>query len=664
MAWIVSSKLWINDVPGEFVAGQQIPILYTRGTVPHKFTMSVREEKHADGSLRALKNPVTIKVECADATVTQKAEIEFKGWYILSRRQGEWGWVTYQFADARWFHAHQKFTGDFNILTNGDTYRRNSLHGRSPWTCIDAAVEVLEKLGYKASVDPKIDPSLRAAVLPDNLGNSEGGGFFAASLSEVIPVLLEHVGCDITHAQDGSIMVVDRVTERSEGLKKYINTGGGVSKADVHWQKPKMITVAFEKRVERKFDYTESSQSNERATSAGGRPGGVVPELENVTPDWSPEASGPVSDLREIGAWLASLPSPYSELAGPSDDRMARVREFFMAPSMYNTERSDDEVTARIKSIVEGFVRDNWRLTYRVRMDRQGIAQGSIEDVRSRFARPELGRLNRDGTGRRDGAVFMDYTIMLRRPQRLPGEHLLMSTFSQGVEYSLTKPAPFTAEWLDRGEMVFKLSPSKAMAHQAGYLPGRLTKDKGYIPQGGSLIDVINGRAKLVLDATCDFLSSFRLAVFWHALYVGDGPGDYSRTYEVSDTGFADGEVPELVLRGEGLTANFEYVQATGRFPGRLLNLYELQERAKQLREEIIAALDQGKAGISRHGGVDVLTKGNYWVGGDIHEVGVIIGARASFSIDTYITVLPGARKPAPKVFTQHRQSKRSRELQ
>jgi hypothetical protein len=47
------------------------------------------------------------------------------------------------------------------------------------------------------------------------------------------------------------------------------------------------------------------------------------------------------------------------------------------------------------------------------------------------------------------------------------------------------------------------------------------------------------------------------------------------------------------------------------------------------------------------------LTRGKKWVGGDIHELAVVIGKRGPASIDTEIVVLPGARIPPAPVFTR-----------
>ena len=60
-----------------------------------------------------------------------------------------------------------------------------------------------------------------------------------------------------------------------------------------------------------------------------------------------------------------------------------------------------------------------------------------------------------------------------------------------------------------------------------------------------------------------------------------------------------------------------------------------------------------GRPRPARHGGVDVLAKGKFTPQGDIHEVAVIIGQRSASSIDTHITVMPGARLLPKPVFAR-----------
>lgn len=642
MAKLTPSRFWIDDTPGEFVPGHVIDVRLARGFGYHTFSLKVREGWRCDSELQQKKNAVTLKFECAAENVTQATALEFEEWYILARRALEWGWVEYTFADQRWMHRHNKLTAQYNIVSYGGKHRKDSLKGGTrPWTCIDAAEDALTKLGFDVIIDPKLPQHLLSRELPDNLGNSDAGGFVGASLPEFGPLMLEPVRCDVVPTQDGKLMITDRVREASKDLKGYIHIGGQVREADVHWQKPKKLIVEFEKRIERRWTYDETG-----ATSATDQ---VTPQLENVAPRWDADRPDEIDRFVPIGdvgdpVSNALIPLLNLRLTYDSPMSLARLKALFMAPTLYDTEKGSltPEQVGKLR-IAEGYLREHYRRTFRVK---QSISD--VENVRARWARPEIGRLQSDGTNKPDGAVFMDYTVDLRYPQRRAGESALQAAFSENITYSLGRPAPFKAEWIDKSESIFALRENNPTFHKRGYYPGLLTgRGKHY----GNMKEVLRGK-KLAIDSTVDFRDDFKLTVYWHGIFLGAPLGSerYARTHKVEKALFPSGPVDSLTLRCDSLTANFGY---DGTFPGELLNGTELDEKARELQRETKDALTQGRAGVMRHGGLDVLAVGKFHVGGDIHEIAILVGQRAAFSIDTHITVLPGARLlPAP-VFTR-----------
>lgn len=652
MAKLTPSRFWIDDTPGEFVPGHVIDVRLTRGFGYHTFSLKVREGWRCDEELQQKKNAVTLKFECAAENVTQATSLESEEWYILARRALEWGWVEYTFADQRWHKRHNKLTKQYNVISYGSKYRKDSLYAASrPWTCLEAAEDALTALGFQVVIDPKLPQHLRNVKLPDNLGNSEAAGFFGASLPEFGPLMLEPIRCDPVPTLDGKLMITDRVREQSKDLKGYIHIGGQVREADVHWQKPKKLIVEFEKRIERRWEYSEGQTAARNAVS---------PAIENVAPRWdadSPDAGGGFIPLGDVGdsANDALIPLLNLRLTFDSPMSLAGIKSFFMAPSLYDTEKGSltPEQVGKLR-IAEGLLRENWRRTFKVK-----VSQTDTDDIRARWAQPEIGRLQADGTNRPDGAVFMDYVVDLRYPQRKAGEHALQAVFSENISYSTTRPAPFKAEWLDKSELIFQIRENNPTFHKRGYYPGALRgRGKcyaGLTPSGAqvSMQEVIRGRAKLAIDSNVDFTDTFRLTVYWHGLFLGApllGGAGYARTHKVEKALFPSGPVDSLTLRCESLTANFGY---NGTFPGELLNGTELDDKAREMQRETKAALTQGRAGVMRHGGLDVLAVGGFSVGGDIHEIAILVGQRAAFSIDTHITVLPGARlSPAP-VFTR-----------
>lgn len=638
---ITPSKFWIGETPGEFVPGRMIDLRLVRGFGYHTFKLVCREGWRCDTELEAKKNPISIKLECAAEIVSQKTQLEFENWHILSRRALEWGWVEYEIADHRWLHRHNKLTAQYNIVSYGNKRRKDSLYAASrPWTCIEAANAALRDLGFDVVVDPKLPAHLNTIQLPDNLGDFAGGGFMGASLQEFGPLLLEPVRCDIVPTLDGKLLITDRVREASKDLKGYIHIGGQIRAANVKWQKPKKLRHEFAKRIERRWEFTEGTA----AANA------LSPAIENVAPKWDADhpddskgfivfgdANEPDSFIALLNARLGSFDTPLT---------VAGIKSLFMAPSIYDTTRDNQTAEQVAKLMVaESLVRENWRRTFRVK-----VSSTSIDDIRARWARPEIGRLQADGTNKAEGAVFMDYVVDLRFGQRRAGEHPFEAAFSENIRYSFSTPAPFTAKWLDRGELIFQIAGNGPSFYKRGYLPGQL---RGRGKHYGEWDKVKRG-AKLALDSNVDFNDSFRLAVYWHALYMGPPVGytgpQYARSHIIEKTLFEDGDVESLTLRCDSLIANFAY---DGTFPGSLLNGSELEEETRRVVREVKDALTQGRAGPSRHGGVDVLAKGKFTPQGDIHEVAVIIGQRSASSIDTHITVMPGARLLPKPVFTR-----------
>lgn len=643
MSALTPSRYWIDDTPGEFVPGHVINVRLTRGYAPYTFTIKCREDWRCDTELKLKTNAVKLKFECAASTVTSATVFQLENWHIIARRALEWGWVEYTFADVRWLMRHNKLTAQFNIMSYGGKRRKDSLFAFSrPWTCLEAAEFALKDLGFDVELDPKLPAPLASVQLPDNLGNSEAGGFFGASLAEFGPLLLEPLRCDVVPTAGGKLRITDRVHEASKDLENFIHIGGQARESDVHWQKPKKLIVEFEKRVERRWTFTEVSGT---ATASPGDP--LTPQLDNVAPRWDaddPDSIDGFVPIGDVGGYAAYdlIPLLNLRLTFAGVVSLLVLKNHFMAPTLYNTESATitPEQVGKLR-IAEALLREHWRRTFRVR-----VSTTAIDDVRSRYAHPEIGRLQEDGTNRPDGAVFCDYVVDLRYPQRRVGDHPLAAVFSENVAYSQARPAPFSARWIDRGDLVFQLVEGAPRFNKRAYYPGLLDgKGKHY----GDIKNVIRGKAKLAIDSSVKFRNDFTLVVYWNALFLGL-PGSqarqYQRTHKIEKLLFGNGEVDSLTLRCESMTANFGY---DGTFPGSLLNGPALTEEAIRMQRETRDALTQGRAGTMRHGGVDVLAIGAYAVGGDIHEVAIVVGARAAFSIDTHVTVLPGARlHPAP----------------
>jgi hypothetical protein len=328
---------------------------------------------------------------------------------------------------------------------------------------------------------------------------------------------------------------------------------------------------------------------------------------------------------------------------------MAQVRKHYLHKRMFDIHSPNLTTTARANmEVIEQLVRTCFRRRYRFKApDLTGNIK-STDELRARYSDLQLGRLKNDGTTRKD-AVFCDY-IRDDRFGRLPtrNANAIDQVFSDNVPFSTLKAAPFTAEWLPGGreDLIFELVPNVPdTIDVVGYIPGKLNKDKRYNFQASPV--------RIELDDTVELTDDFKMEFFYHGLWVYDGKGDLSRTYDVKlVSGLQNPGIEEMTAElVHDMTANYSFVD-TASFPGRLMNRDELKTRANQVREEIVQSYKQGRAGIVKCAGINVLTKGKIWVGGDISAIEIVIGAKGWGSVETVVHVMPGKRPDVEPVFT------------
>ena len=645
MPVIAPTKVWIAGVPIEFIDGAPIEITISRGITPSLFAVVLRSDGTADKKLAAKNNPVSIKIECADHTSVGKDEIELKNWYIINRREREKGLVVYTIADVRWAHDYNKLTAQYNIVSYGGFYRPASIPSGAAWKSLFAAEDALKKLGYEVEVTDDARFGIGSVQLPDNLGNDpQGGGWVAATQAEAIEPMLESAAGDVVPTKDGKLALVEHVAEKSKDVEKYAMAMGDIKKASVIWQEPAEIIVPFRKRIERLLTYVEGGKTSSTGWDF---------HVENVMPDWRPGATG-ILDHKPIADWMAGTDLfGFKYLGGNINE----FRKRYMKRQTFDIRGNFTAQVLDAMFVAQGLVRACYWLHFRIRPTTAGAA---LDDVRGNYADVRIERLQRDGTGR-TGGVFMDYTRKLRFGKPNPYVKVpnpLEAEFSEGVRLNYGAPAPASARWVDRENLVFEIVFDTPQDRQVvGYMPGRLSEEISY---GGTknFQAAIRGTAKFVTDDTAQLQANFTAAVYWHGLWIKDGKGDEARLYEEKFTGFQGGRGrPTLTARVvSDLTANYQYDDAAlGKFPGKLLNGRELNERAKQIVAEIKASLVQKRAGVSTHVGINVLTRGKIWVAGDIHEIKIIINGRKKGSVETRVTVLPGRRPEKQGVFTGRR---------
>lgn len=641
MAKIQPTNATVNGHRIHAIPGAPVRVTIKRGWDWAVVKVLLGENRPEDKALLKTGSEVTIKIECAARNSTGTDTIELKGWWVVSRRVREKGFVEYELADVRWRRNHAKLTKQYNIRSYGGSYRPVSVRGGfTAWKAYDAVVDALNACGYRHEENPKLAGHLRGITLPDNLSNAEGGGWAAAPQAVWGPAMADPIAVDPVPTQGGGIMLADRTTEVSKDTifaGDYLQFSGHVGAANIEWQLPRKIRVPFAKRIERRAHFSESATvaSNDYDI-----------QLEEVIPDWTPGGSLAVRNHTELSAYVAANFLPRSTIL----KRFIRKQMFDLHGNL--TAQQLDNY-----GVIQEMVRQCLRKRYRFKR-----AQADVNDVRARYAMVQLGRVQADGTTRKDG-VYLPYIKDLRFGKlKNADDNPLTAVFSSNVDLSLTDPAPYTAEWLNQDDLIFELVANSPSAREiVGYVPGAFTSPKSY----GDIHQVIAGKQPLQLSTQSELSSSFNLYVYWSGLWVHDGPGDgfagpgdLSRLRFIELPLFQSGKVDVLThtLVPE-MTANFRYRESDGAFPGDALNHDEVVARAKQIRDEVKESFTQRRAGISYHAGIDVITRGQAWVNGDIHELSIELNGRAPGSVETHITVLPGRRvKPEP-VLTGPRQA-------
>lgn len=614
----------------EFHDGHVTRIGFGRGVAWNIAEFVVADGRTADKALKGKRNPVTITVETAANDVVTPTTIGLTNWHIVERLPMEDGKVKYILVDDRWRLSYAKLTAQYNIVSYGGKYRADSVRGGVAWKCLDAAIDALTKLGANVVVDPDLPLAARTIDLPDNLGNADGGGFVGAPMGLFLPLMLEPIRCDIVTNDKGEIVITDRVTEHHAGLDKFIHMGGDVGQADNIWQRPSQIVVPFQRRVEKKFTYSHDP----RATASTDP---LTPQLENVIPEW--DGTKPPERLTEIFKYVNQGFGRVLRMTLQAAMLIWTRKQWFNIHD-YTTAQELDQALE-----VESLIRMSFRRWFRV-----VTKSGDTDDVRARFADIRLGRLAPDGTTRPDGGVFCDYTMDRRYGVlKNEGDHPLTAKFTTGVPFDANKPAPFRAAWLagQREELAFGIDPIPADRRSVReYMVGRYDRERQYTDFHAA----VRGTADFVLDSGNGLRDDFTMVVYWNGLWTGHLGGTRDRDYKHRVPGFADGLVPELTVSlVHDMTANYADMQFPSQRP---MNHADLDARAKEIAADVMESYERGEAGYSRHGGIDVLKKGQKWPRGNIHDVAIIIGGRGRGSVDTLINILPGMKPKAQPVFT------------
>ncbi len=625
--------VFINDVPVEFIGARQWSLM--RGV--HPATMEITA---TDDRFSALENPVRLRIITPGADGTSK-ELIFERLYLLQRESAAKNLRTYLLADFRWLLGTVTLTAQYNIRSYGGKLRELSTLNGQAWSLADAIENAMLRLIKQLALDdsPRVlvfvdDIEFFDKAMPDNLGNSEGGGWVGAKLEEFFYAMVgDHV--DLTMSTGGDVVITGRSGETlavdvasAPGSVLY---DGTVAEKDVHWQTPRQIVVLFEKRLGGLFRIIQ-----EKGTQVGPSPD--VIEIENVIPQFTDDVTAE-DEWVNFPEFFANLPSIFGPL-GPaisaSDDG---IRKNIMKPRLFNDieQTAPDRATvARVENLVRTYWRNAWRVLN---------TEGS-DDLRKRLADIRLGSLQKDGTTNK-ASVFGDYVIV-KRWQGKPGDPL--------SENMLNKTAPFVAEWRDLDQLVFFLAVSETISRQIGavYL-GSFNEPIGLLP----IREMIEQGRRFNTEDSASFSEDIDLGVYYHGLYVGEevlgkeavAPVSElftERLHRVSFDGlFPNPQIAQVEVMSRGITANFRRTTDEGVYE--LLNQEELFTRANFLAGEIRKTYEQERAGLLRFGGVGFMVDHPTLQATDeVNSVTVTVGMNAGkeYEIVVVVDVRPEVRVP------------------
>lgn len=621
---IAVNQIFVSGIPFEFATASEIHI--ARGSQPFEWKFLVTDKE----PWSALTNPVVIEI-ITSGPDGEATKLVLEKWYITSIEADVSGMYEVTIQDARWPLQRKVFQRSYNITTLERKLRPASAldNFNASWSCISAAENALLSMGATVKISPELKNSVKNIILPENLGDSEAGGFTAGTIRDV-EAFLELCRCDMTIDRKGNIVIVDRSTNISQGLDETPTFSGKVGPKDVHWTLPKKINVTFEQRVERIFEAN-------LGTGVTATPVQIYDmAIENVAPDFDQSDFPQLrADGTEIVNWLTverfvqeRLNQTYSVFLS----RFLKDSGIEEGPGLIDQDLFD-------KRQLEAIARDSTFKVWKVNLSTVQGGRG--------WAKMKLGRLGPNGLTLPGGGVFCDWSEYNRFSWVDPSKtdlDIANHRFSRQHKYPSTESnktaAPFSAEWVSDGihALVFRLSPKRLPNQLKEIVAGLITPDISY----GDAKDIIDGKDTLHLEHQSETADDFHLKVYWHGLLATDF-GQYKRLHTVQKDGFANGQVESITIKAENITANWGY--DGGVFPGTLLNQAELDKRASYIAQQVKQTYESGKSGMMLASGVyHLVGSDKYWTSGNLYDVVIEIGQEQSYTVNTRFIFLPEVR--------------------
>lgn len=671
---------------GDFTIDLAAPftIKQSRGTDPYMFTLVLSKidgfpETGDDGV------PCSLKFS-APGESGGRAEIEWQLYLVRAEpskaQKGLWNMV---FGDERWKADYRRLTVSYNVQWPDGSYRDETVPGGAgktgrTWLVVDALEDSITKLGFTPDISEirKISPANKITV-PNNLGNSDYGGYVDARWTEVLNPLLNAIGADLIIGLDRKWIVVPKqgdplgLIDQLRGMKRFDDS---VATGKNQWERPRTLKVGFEIMAEAVIE------SETSATSSGGTvfdvPENIMPRLtlKDLDPEawWDDQNAHGVADTdwNEISDELATL--GYLPLAGGQAGHYVDADQFigqrWFLPNLIPIKRSGefDEILENAdptlnaiayqkKLWVDAALRATWRRVYRITFPQSGRS-AEAANLRA-LSGIRFGRLTPGGDARSKGSVFCDWCEESVHALNFTGNPF-DAKFSDNHPFSATRAAPFSARWLaqEGPELIFEIKPPEpSRIGQAKVLPGRFATPLTY----GSWFSLSSDGylQQLEMHGTIHPDFDFRLYLCG-GLTTEDKRSGVATPYgeiinrhlvcEIPIPGHESGAIKTMELKSESMTANFGYTKQqmalslghlTPLFPSALLNENGIRELVRKMADRVAKQFELGNCGGIAIAGVSPIQQkiGTF---GDIHEMSVVVGDPDPWSIVSQYIVMPG----------------------
>lgn len=696
------------------IGGTVLPLEYnmpftmkqTRGTAPYFFNVMVSDisglpAPGGGGAAGPITGPgagdgpsgtpCSFLFETPAASGSDMIQWEWDSWYLVrvEPAKGTDDAFLLTFADERWKAEHKRIDASYNVQWPDGSYRAESLvlSTNERWQTKDAIEDALKKFGYFETIwYARTD----LGYLPDNMGNSDAGGFVAGTFSEVLDPMLESANLDLIFI-DRKPAIVERVGDTANKLNylrtmpRIVDTVGSGSNG---WELPRKLRIHHEVKMEVALEKVESS--SDRTTSGSdnaflNEPANVMPRFRHeaeVGADWWKDKDGDTakSEWVEIDEHITEL---FGTVYDPVERTIARNwflplilplrRKGPMEEIWESADPTANSLLALRKMVITDYLRKSWRRLWRIEYPTDNRPSNASAPTIRRISGLKMGRLMPGGDATSKGSVFCDWCEQTIHAISYKPGHSFTKEFGVNHPYvgravspndptTNVPPAPFNARFISENgkELIFVL---EEVPH------GRIGTSDIYpalyasIPNFGNPIEVVNDEYWALNQLNISLSAVFRMRVFLFGRLIANAQdttstnavpaGIENRSYVHEIDLFPEGGIDSFDLKVDSMTANFGFSldqvkKALGslrnEWPELLLNRDKITENAERIGKQVLNQYSAGEAGGIVTPGVEAMKQG-ICTAGSIHEASVTVGDPDLWAVRCQFIVMPNVGK-------------------